>query len=69
MKSKKSNGKGKPAAKRGVKDLPPGKTQNVKGGWYLSMAMTEADPKPKAKSSFSDFNFPHSQDKSSPILM
>ncbi len=32
MKSKKSSGKGKPAGKRGVKDLPPGKTQNVKGG-------------------------------------
>lgn len=34
MKSKKSNGKGKPAGKRGVKDLPvsDAKAKNAKGG-------------------------------------
>ena len=53
MKAKKSSGKGKPAAKRGVKDLPPGKTQNVKGG----------------KASVRDFSFTHNVDKSSPVLM
>ena len=52
-KATKSSGKGKPATKRGVKDLPPGKTQNVKG----------------SKARFRDFNFTHQVDKSSPILL
>ena len=32
MKSKKSGGKGKPSDKRSVKNLPPSKTKDVKGG-------------------------------------
>ena len=32
MKSKKSSGKGKRSDKRSAKDLPPGKTRDVKGG-------------------------------------
>ena len=32
MKSKQSSGKGKPAGKRGLRDLPPTKTSDAKGG-------------------------------------
>lgn len=45
MKSKRHSGQGKPVGKRGVKDLAPGKTQNVKGGWSVPVASSE----PKAK--------------------
>lgn len=36
---KKSSGKGKPAGKRGAKDLTPRKTHDVKGGGRLSSSM------------------------------
>jgi hypothetical protein len=64
---RKSRGKGKPAGNRGVKDLPPGKTQNVKGGWSFPMAVPEPAPKPKVTTS--DFNFVHNLDKASPNLL
>jgi len=67
MKAKKRSGKGRPAGKRAVTDLAPRKPGDVKGGWALPVAPPE--PKPKSKASFNDFNFPHSLDKSSPILM
>lgn len=49
---KKSSGKGKPASKRGVKDLAPRKTQDVKGG----------------KASIQGFNVIHYFDKTSQTL-
>ena len=50
MKGKKSQGKA--ARKRAVKDLPPKKGADAKGG----------------KATFTDFSFVHKVDKASPVL-
>jgi hypothetical protein len=62
----KSNGKGKPAGKRGVKDLAPRNERAVRAGWSVPVA--PANPQPKSKATFNDFTFVHSVDKSSPSL-
>jgi type VI protein secretion system component Hcp len=51
MKAKKSKGKATP--KRAVKDLPPKKGTDAKGG----------------KATFQDFSFVHLVDKASPVLL
>jgi type VI protein secretion system component Hcp len=52
MKAKKSKGKATP--KRAVKDLPPKKGTDAKGG---------------DKATFQDFSFVHTVDKASPVLL
>ena len=39
--TKKSSGKGKPAGKRGPKDLAPRKTHDVKGGSPMMTSLTK----------------------------
>lgn len=60
MNAKKS--KGKAAPKRAVKDLPPKKGADAKGGDKASGGGGEG------KATFHDFNFVHLVDKASPIL-
>jgi len=52
MKAKKSKGKATP--KRAVKDLPPKKGTDAKGG---------------GKATLQDFSFVHTVDKASPVLL
>ncbi len=58
MKAKKSTGKGKP--KRAVKDLPPKKGADAKGGGKAGGG--------EGKATFHDLSFVHLVDKSSPVL-
>jgi type VI protein secretion system component Hcp len=58
MKAKKS--KGKAAPKRAVKDLPPKKGADAKGGDKAGGG--------EGKATFHDLNFVHYVDKASPIL-
>ena len=59
MKAKKS--KGKAARKRGVKDLPPRKGADAKGGNKAGGG--------EGKATFHDLSFVHLVDKASPVLM
>jgi type VI protein secretion system component Hcp len=59
MKAKKS--KGKAARKRAVKDLPPRKGADAKGGDKASAGT--------GKATFNDFSFVHLVDKASPVLL
>jgi type VI protein secretion system component Hcp len=59
MKGKKSQGKA--ARKRAVKDLPPKKGADAKGGDKAGGGA--------GKATFNDFSFVHLVDKASPVLM
>jgi hypothetical protein len=61
---KKTSGTGERAGRRGVRDLPPRRPAEIKGGWDVPVIETARS----TSTGSSEFTIVHSVDKASPVL-